>query len=774
MIRFPNEKNNYMKHILLLMICCWSLSSFSQSHRAGNPIYLNEFSFSEVEGKGNLAWFYPKNTPKTAQQFEKIELGIELPKMVSEQIMLFLTNKGPVSVGLNPFDRADVDIEATFTHNGEIVKRNEGFYFEEYRRDLGNNRWVKDTSSYIFRIRHAAEFTGEYQVEVAINIKGLPTVFVSSDFFVEPSENPGFIEKGNYNKHMRFSDSKESFLGVGQVIPWAVYDDWYHTDEAAGPVNFMIMYNTFRRLNQTGGNFTRMVAAPWFMQLEWEALGNYQPKMGQAWEFDRINDRLQELDIYFIFCALLHSPLESRPTEDGTMTPGISWEAYCYNQSDRTPSKIASAESLTCSDPVDFYANPKALNHQKNYFRYFVARWGYSTSLAGWQLMSETDQTCEYADKVEEDGTIIDNSENRAKVNQWTADITNFMRTECDDTHLKSTSFIAGIRYSSYMWDPELYKQKNIDFVGLHDYIYETEPGMQNIRNRNLLKRYGSVTNLGVGLVDGEIKHPTYQKNMFIYDEFGHLPAIQRAYPEDKDDDPVLAFSQCADFSFKQDLWFTFASGCAVAGLDWWAEHDRYRQDMWKRFFGGLNNFKKDIDFENVNYTRVRETKGEIYIAQRWPLRKKDIERSNEKPYKNWDQLEAYIQIDSAGNQGFGWMMNRSFHWGNLIDSLSCISDLARGEGRFSRPYLYTPMDDDEVVAPITILEDDAYIRVYDLKPRTDYTIDFYDTETGKVIKTVTEKSSIFGSLKITSPEMKPSVRYDIAFKFYDSTLGWK
>ncbi len=763
-----------MKKILLLILCCWSLIGFSQSHRPADPIVLNDFTFSEIQKKGNLAWFYPKYTPKTAQQFEKIEFGIKLPKSITEKIEFFLSSNGPTANGLNPFDRNDIDIEATFTHNGKIVKRNEGFYFEEFRRDLGNNRWREDTTSYPFRIRHAAEFTGEYKVDVTINIKGLSVVYVSSEFFVEPSENPGFLEKGTHSKHMRYSKTKESFVGVGQVIPWAVYDDWYHTDEAAGPVNFMIMYNTFRKLNQAGGNFTRMVAAPWFMQLEWEALGNYQPKMGQAWEFDRMNDRLQELDIYFIFCTLLHSPLESRVTEDGTLTPGISWEAYCYNQADRTQGKVACEESLNCIKPIDFYDNAAALNHQKNYFRYFVARWGYSTSLAGWQLMSETDQTCEYGDKVAEDGSIIDHSENRAKVNKWTADITQFMRSECDDSHLKSTSFIGGRNYSSHMWDPTLYELKYIDFVGLHDYVFETEPAIQNIRNRNLLKRYESVKDLGVGLVDGEIKHPTYQKNMFIYDEFGHVPAIPRAYPEDQYVDPVVSFNQCADFSFKQDLWFTFSSGCAVAGLDWWNEHDRSRQTMWKRYFSGLNTFKKDIDFEKVNYTSVREAKGEIYISQRWPIRKKDIERSNQNSYRKSDRIESYIQIDSLGNQGFGWMLNRSFHWGNLVDSLSCLSDLAKGEGEFSRPYLYNPADDDEVATPITIEEDDAYIRVYQLKSRTNYTIDFYDTESGEVIKTVTEKSSFFGVLKITSPEMKPSVRYDVAFKFYDSDLGWK
>lgn len=767
-----------MKHtlLLLLLFCAISLVGFTQAHRPANPVILNDFNIEELQQTGDLAWFYPKETPNSAKQFEKVEFGIRLPKEVIFKIESFLTGTGETSSGLNPFDRNDIDIEAAFIHDGRTVKRNEGFYFQEFRRDLGNNRWREDTTSYPFRIRHAPEFTGKYKVDVLINIRGLSIIYVSTEFFVEPSDNPGFLEQGAHNKHMRHSKTKESFVGVGQVIPWVVYDDWYHTDEAAGPVNFMVMYNSFRKLSQSGGNFTRMVAAPWFMQLEWEALGNYEPKMGQAWEFDRMNDRLQELDIYFIFCALLHTPLESRPFNEETETPGISWEEYCYNENDRTRTKIASEEKLTCSKPADFYDNEQALDHQKNYFRYFVARWGYSTSLAGWQLMSEADQTCAYRDEVAEDGTIIDNSENRAKVNRWTNTITQYMRSDCDDAHLKSISFITGRNYSSHMWDPTIYELNELSFVGLHDYLFETAPSLQSVRNRNLIKRYESVTNLGVGLINGVIEHPTFQKNMFIYDEFGHVVAIPREYHGDGtyDANPVTSYNSCADFSFKQDLWFTFSSGCAVAGLDWWNEHDPSRQKMWGRYFKGLNEFKKDIDFENVNYTRVREAKGEIYIAQRWPLRKKDIERSNQSSYRKSDELEAYIQIDSLGNQGFGWMMNRSFHRGNLIDSMPCIADMAKGEGEFSKPYLYIPVDDDEVATPITIEEDDAYIRVYELKPRTDYTIDFYDTESGKVIKTVTEKSSFGGVLKITSPEMKPSVRYDLAFKFYDVTLGWK
>lgn len=774
MILYLNEKNNEMRQLIFFLLICISFVSEAQTHRVAKPVVIGDFRTEEISESGNLAWFYPTITPREAKQFEKIELGIKLPKQVIDKISEFLTAKRPNPGGLNPFNRNDIDIEASFYFEGNLVKRNEGFYYEEFRRDLGNNRWLKDTTSFPFRIRHSPEFAGKYTVDVSINIKGLPMMYVSSEFTVVESESKGFLEQGINGKHLRYSKTKESFVGVGQVIPWVVYDDWYHTDVAAGPVNFMVMYSSFSKLHQSGGNFTRMVAAPWFMQLEWEALGNYQPKMGQAWEYDRMNEKLEELDIYFIFCALLHTPLESHPPGANALTPGISWEAYCYNESDITPAKVASYNDVKCSQPADFYDSPEALNHQKNYFRYFVARYGYSTSLAGWQLMSESDQTCAYRDEKTADGTVIDNSANRAKVNDWSGKMTHYMRSECDDTHLKSTSFITGINYSSHLWDPTIFEDKEMSFFGLHDYIFESSLGLQNIRNRNLIKRYESVTNLNVGLIDGEIRYPLLQKNMFIYDEFGHVPSTDRAIPEDMNDDAVVGFNDCADFSFKQDLWFTFASGCAVAGLDWWNEHSSNRHKMWKRYFPGLNTFVSDIDFEGVNYTKVREAKGEIYIAQRWPLRKKDAERSSGNSYKKWDKLEAYIQIDSLGNQGFGWMLNRSFHWANLIDSMPCISALARGEEPYFKPYIFNANDDDEVDTPITILEEDAYIRVYEVNPRTEYTIDYYDTETGELILTRQVKSSFGGVLKIDSPEMIPSIRYDAAFKFYASDLGWK
>ena len=241
-----------MKQLILLIALSFLIGTgFAQSHRPAKPIVMNDFVINETSEKGDLAWFYPRHTPKTAQQLEKVEFGINLPKTVIEKINSFLSAEGETDMGLNPFDRDDIDIDAEFVHNGKIVKRNEAFYFKEFKRDLGNNRWWQDTTSYNFRIRHSPEFTGDYKIDVTINIRGLEVIRVSSEFFVEASHNPGFLEPGAHGKHMRFSKTKESFVGVGQVIPWVVFEDWFHTDKAAGPVNFMVMYNSFRKLEQS-------------------------------------------------------------------------------------------------------------------------------------------------------------------------------------------------------------------------------------------------------------------------------------------------------------------------------------------------------------------------------------------------------------------------------------------------------------------------------------------------------------------------------------------
>lgn len=762
-----------MKLFSFFCLIALSFNMLGQDYYAPKPLAISIQTDTISSGKLGVAWFCPEGSFLVAKTYKKMEIGVDIPVNLEQKITAFFEQKGRRDGQINPYNRNDVTISSEFFRDGVSKYVSHAFYYEEFKKDLQNNQWLKDTTSYPFRIRFAPAESGLYKAVITVNAKNFRTLTVSFEFNVEQSASNGYLEVGANGKHLRYSGSKESFFGVGQDIPWTSWEDWSKLDKGVGPKRFEEIYRALKAFDKANGNFTRFVVAPWFMQLEWEALGNYSPKQGHAWEFDRITDYCEDKEIYYLFCGLLHSPLESRSDEKDGMLPGVRWETYCYNDMDRTPSEFAAEKPIGITKATEFYSNPKATDHVKNYYRYLVSRYGYSTALAGWQLMSEVDETAEYRDG-EKDGVNIDHSANRMAVRNWADAISTYMKEDLKDQHLVSLAIIKGKGYTKTFWDPELFNLPNIDYFGLHDYIFEQSNGVGKIRNRNLLIRYASVNQLNMGFQNDSISYPSYQNKPFIYDEFGHLLTVPRKSPEDEGVDPTADFNECADFMLKQDLWFTLSAGCAVAGLDWWNQDKPQRQAMWGKFYPGILSFTADIDFEKVDYTAIKEVKGQQMIAQRWPLSEKEIKQSNGKDYHKDDLLEAYIQLASDQSQGFGWMSNRSVNWYNMTEYYPCLKNMLNGTEPYAIPYLTKPEDADAMENPIDIKDDTYFIKVYNLKRRTQYTVDFYSTSSGKKITSKTEKTNGKGIMKMHAPEMKFLVDPDVGFKFIESGQSWR
>lgn len=304
--------------------------------------------------------------------------------------------------------------------------------------------------------------------------------------------------------------------------------------------------------------------------------------------------------------------------------------------------------------------------------------------------------------------------------------------------------------------------------------MYENETGEGKTRNRNSLLRFNSVSELGTGYQNGELAYPSFQNKMFIYDEFGHFLSIAKPPNKDSGIDPTTEFNNCADFMFKQDLWFTFAAGCAVAGLDWWNNDQLPRFAMWKKYFGGFLEFTKDLDFENVDYTKVHWVNGKPSIAQRWPTSDAKVTKSNSIPYKKNDRVEAYTQVASNKDQAFGWMVNRTVHWYNLREEYPCLKSLVEGTKPFSIPYLYKPKDDDITEKATDISSREAFFKVRGFKLLKRYEIRYYNTLTGKQIHMTTTWSSLSGKIKCQVPEMKVSENPDVAYKIKRKGIDWK
>lgn len=738
------------------------------------PVPIDQRTERPQDHIASIAWFSPRghDLKPIFSKGNKVELGIDLSTDLDDCIEAFFANSSKAQRKLNPYNRHDLSIEAEFYSDGALVQKRSGFFYQEFKRDLRNNKWIEDTTSYSFRIRFEPPKAGSYFARICLTSKLGYSHIEFVNFVVQESADQGALKVGSNGKHLVYSGTGQSFHGIGQDIPWTSWEDWYVMDTPVGPKKMDMIHKALQAFDAAEGNFTRFVAAPWFMQLEWEALGNYQAKMGQAWEFDRILDYCDEKDIYFLFCALMHAPLMSK-ADDKDDLPGIRWETNCYNDLDKTPSKYPCEPSIGITKAIEFYSNPKARDHVKNYFRYLSARYGYSSSLAGWQLMSEVDETAEYRDQ-EINGQVIDHSENRKHVREWTDEMSKYIRFDLDDKQLISISIITGKNFSKTMWDPELYNLPNIDFFGYHDYMFEVTPSTGKIRNRNLLSRYYSVTEMNTGYQNGAVTYTSYQKKPFIFDEFGHILTIPQKWPEDNKLDPTKDFNNCVDFMIKQDLWFSFASGCAVAGMDWWNQDEQKRYDMWRRFYPPLLKFMQGIDFEKVNYTKVRKINGRPVIAQRWPLTDKEVKASTSSAYRKDDLLEAYMQVSDDGTQGFGWIANRSVHWYNLTSEYSCLRSLLEGTAPYHQSYMSKPQEDDLQETPLDIEENTYYVKMLGLKKRKDYLITFYSTITGGVLKETEVSTNGKGIAKIYTPTMDHQQDPDISFKIIEKEKTWR
>lgn len=744
-----------MRVFVLLLFIVSSFHSFSQLGKSILPKIISIDNVSKANGALITAFFLKNDEIK---KLEKFEVGFQLPKNFQTKIKGFFEGTSKKEDWINPFNRHDIDITLNFYVNGILEKTIDAFYYEEYKIDSIKNNWIIDTTSFNFRARFSPQKTGEYQVKVSISAKNCDSLLTKFSFNVIDGISKGYLEKGIHGRHFSFSETKKSFIGVGQVIPWSEAHNG-KMDEVNRPSDFVPFYKALKAMDKAGGNFTRFIASPWFMELEWEALGNYQPKLGQAWEFDRITEECETNELYYIFCSRLHTQLENHADENY----GLRWENNCYNDKDVHPAVIAHEPKIGISKVIEFYSNEIAKDHNKNYLRYLISRWGYSNAIAGWQVMSEIDNTQGYSSD-----TLT-----QKEARNWTHEMIRYINNKLDDPHLLSVAVANPKGAKESFYDPEIYNIPEIDFIGLHSYVYEVAPPTGIIRNRNLADRYKAINEIGIGMRFDSLAYPSFNKKLFIFDEFGQVSGIPKDWPSKDNTDPTVEYNNEIGFMLKQDLWFSVMSGSAISGLDWWNYSSLKRQEDWLKYYKGIIAFFEGIDFEKVNYTNINKQKGKQFIAQRWPFTEKEINRSNKRNYSKDDMLEAHTQTASDGSQAFGWMSNRSVNWMNLINDLPVLKQMLNGELPYSKKYLYLPKDDDKVTKSIDLEGDKYFIKVYFLQRKSEYMIDFYNTISGQKIASDSLKSNSKGEVKIFAPEMKWIENPDIAFKLYlkDSTF---
>lgn len=275
----------------------------------------------------------------------------------------------------NPFDPSQIDLNAVFRAPNGTQYRVNGFYDQGFSGDnaLGGPLPIRASGPPGWRIRFVAPTPGtwSYTVYVRDSTRRLASSSMGSPIRVVPGTSAGYVRVSRHDPHYLAFDNGTSYFPVGENLAF-----WYH-----GLRDYTYWLMAPGKLGGSGANVIRLWMAPEKDSIDYSyPLGDYTSSQRYAWALDQILRLAGRNNIKVILTLVLHADLEIRPDWPW------DWRHSPYNTSRGGPAQT----------PCDFFSNPTAIAMFERSLRYVVARWGYSTSILSWELVSETDLVQSY------------------------------------------------------------------------------------------------------------------------------------------------------------------------------------------------------------------------------------------------------------------------------------------------------------------------------------------------------------------------------------------
>lgn len=492
--------------------------------------------------KDALRQIFPVNGAAVGR-YETIELGFAAPGLAG-LIANFYDGAEPA---LNPFDPTQVKVKATFVSGAYAFER-DGYYMQNAFADESVNRYVAETASLPWRIRFAPPDTGEWVCRVQWSANGIETRQLPEFRFRCISSGKHGALRIHENKMSLVHEDKTPFFAIGQNIAWADIDE-LKGRPGPPPVytsGYYDIYHYLHHISETGGNYARIVLVEWSMNFEWEKAGKYSQERAAVLDsIFRIAEQ-RNLNLQLSLIMMVHH-------EDQW-----GWKNHPYRK--LVPPGASQTALLTDS---------LCRVLEKNRFRYFFSRWGYSPQLASIELISEQDHWPGYSDDL-----FI----------PWMKDMVSFIRSELHSPVIISTCF--GPKISSRVFD-----QPEMQVTSRHSYHNE------RLRNQ---RRYRQVH------ANGGLRRKWEKPALFA--EMGVMNGPGNNC--DADD-----FMNCNDIVFHNDLWATAFMGMYGAGLNWWQwKNDAYRAANYPALAAFVNNYNMAL-FERADYFDSNDV--EAYYVKR-------------------------------------------------------------------------------------------------------------------------------------------------------------
>jgi hypothetical protein len=335
-----------------------------------------------------------------------------------------------VPAARNPFDPAQIRLDARFRLPSGRELDVPGFWHQDYRGRLADGREVlTPVGAPGWRVRFTPTEAGRYECEVAVRLDDAPSpVLTASTVFVLPETGappaPGFARVAA-NRRYFATDQGAPLVLVGQCVCWhhqrgtEDYRDW------------------FTAMADAGENYARLWMWPYAFGLECGPDTGLNYRLDRAWQLDRVFTLARERGIWLMLCLDYHGMFQTWKDYWGG---NDNWKLNPYNAANGGP----------CATPGDFFTLPAARARYRARLRYLVARYGAFPNLLAWQFFNEIDNA--YRNLSHPD------------VVAWHAAMGAWLKAHDPWRHLVTTSLTGGSERADFWRLPEL------DFAMYHSY----------------------------------------------------------------------------------------------------------------------------------------------------------------------------------------------------------------------------------------------------------------------------------------------------------------
>ncbi|MXV50564.1 DUF5060 domain-containing protein [Pedobacter sp. HMF7647] len=361
----------------------------------------------------------------------------------------------------------------------------------------------------LWKARFAPQESGTYRYTIKLFKSGKNVSTTKPAAFTAFQNNgKGFLHVKN-NWIMQF-DNGAPFRGIGENICWesrANDDSRFYKELHENPkYNYEYM---LRSLADHGGNFYRTWICSWNLPLDWKSGIN--------------NNRYTNSDEYFNPSAIQRLERVMK----------LSDSLGVYTMLTLGPGAYLEKDGGNVKSAADFFVKPEAKARYKNRLRYIIARWGYNTCIANWELFNEIDNV-QFGDK--------DNPIDASVIVKWHDEMSTYIKSIDPYKHPVTTSIshrdLAGLNSLS-----------NIDINQKHIY-----------KNTDIIP-------------ETIVKYETEFKKPYVIGEYG----FEWDWSKNFDD-----FASDMDRDFKKGLWYGLFSPTPVLPMTWWWEYfDNRKTDVY-------------------------------------------------------------------------------------------------------------------------------------------------------------------------------------------------